>query len=202
VNSLVVKDEASLALAGDILTSVSGSLKSVEARRAFFVKPIKDHARAIDAFFKRITDPLEDANTELRRKMGAYREVQFRKAEEERLKRDAEAAAAAAEAEELRTKAEKAKGKKAKELEAAAAAAEEKSLVAASQSITAAPSRSVAPGIKARKRWTFEVVEPSKVPRIYLEIDEPAIRRAVMSGVREIAGIRIFETESLAVGGN
>lgn len=52
-----------------------------------------------------------------------------------------------------------------------------------------------------RKVWTFEVTDPSSVPRQFLTVDEKAIRAAVKDGEREIPGVRIFEESSLAVRG-
>lgn len=49
------------------------------------------------------------------------------------------------------------------------------------------------------KRWTFEVTDANLVPREYLQVNETAIRTAVQSGTRTIAGVRIFENESLTL---
>ena len=45
------------------------------------------------------------------------------------------------------------------------------------------------------------VVDPMTVPREYLVVDEKAIRAAVRAGVREIAGVRIYEDVEMAVRG-
>jgi hypothetical protein len=49
------------------------------------------------------------------------------------------------------------------------------------------------------KRWTYEVTDISRVPREYLAIDSAAIRAAIASGNRSIAGIRIYQDESLSL---
>lgn len=55
-------------------------------------------------------------------------------------------------------------------------------------------------GVKgATKRWTFEVTDAARVPREYLAIDETKIRQAIMSGTREIAGVRIYQAEGLTI---
>lgn len=56
-------------------------------------------------------------------------------------------------------------------------------------------------GIARRKTWDFEVIDPEKVPRRFLKVDDVALRAAVRAGEREIAGCRIFEKDGLAVGG-
>ncbi len=47
------------------------------------------------------------------------------------------------------------------------------------------------------KRWTFEVTDPALVPREYLVVDEAKIRTAMNAGVREVAGVRFYQSESL-----
>ncbi|MRS59862.1 hypothetical protein GJJ30_01050 [Larkinella terrae] len=42
-------------------------------------------------------------------------------------------------------------------------------------------------------KWTFEIVDPNKVPNGYWIIDEAAIKADIAEGVREIPGIHIFE---------
>lgn len=49
------------------------------------------------------------------------------------------------------------------------------------------------------KRWTFEVVDESKIPREYLIVDGTAVRKAIRNGVREIDGLDIFQVEGLRV---
>jgi len=45
-----------------------------------------------------------------------------------------------------------------------------------------------------RKAWEFELADIEQVPRAYLILDEKRVRDAIRMGVRQIAGIRIFET--------
>ena len=49
------------------------------------------------------------------------------------------------------------------------------------------------------KRWVFDVVSESKVPRDYLMVDTQKIRQAVRDGIREIPGVEIYQEESLRV---
>lgn len=80
---------------------------------------------------------------------------------------------------------------------------------------TSGPLRTGSGSVSRRKRWTFEVTDPAKVPLTYqLPVDggeveeelvqlrppEPkAIRKLVNAGVRELPGVRIFEDTSLSV---
>jgi hypothetical protein len=50
--------------------------------------------------------------------------------------------------------------------------------------------------------WTFDVVDLSKVPRRYLVLNAEAVRTAITKdGVRDIPGLKIFQTENLRVRG-
>jgi len=44
-----------------------------------------------------------------------------------------------------------------------------------------------------KKPWTFEILDPAQVPREYCSPDPKKIREAVRMGVREMAGVRIYE---------
>jgi hypothetical protein len=55
-------------------------------------------------------------------------------------------------------------------------------------------------GTASRKRWTFEVVDPGKLPAWALMPDMPEIRRRVREGLRgPVPGLRIYEEPELAV---
>lgn len=51
----------------------------------------------------------------------------------------------------------------------------------------------------ASTKWTHEVLDPSLVPRNYLMVNEAAIKAAVAGGLRNIPGVRIFETVRTAI---
>jgi hypothetical protein len=51
-----------------------------------------------------------------------------------------------------------------------------------------------------RRSWIFEVVDIDQVPRTYMSLDVPVVREAITrDGVRNIPGLRIFQTEVLRV---
>ncbi|MDD5304787.1 MAG: hypothetical protein PHS14_16955 [Elusimicrobia bacterium] len=50
-----------------------------------------------------------------------------------------------------------------------------------------------------KKVWTFKVLDLDAVPRAYLVLDESRVREAIRQGVREIAGLEIYQDESLSV---
>lgn len=61
------------------------------------------------------------------------------------------------------------------------------------------PKVEVAKTTVTAKRWTFEIVDLSKVPRKYLIVDCSAVREDIRNGVRQIDGIDIFQVEGLRV---
>ncbi len=61
-------------------------------------------------------------------------------------------------------------------------------------------------GIATKRRWTYEIVEPTEVPRGYLKLDEQAIRyemhRQIKKGkAPELPGVRFYQEEGLSVRG-
>lgn len=52
--------------------------------------------------------------------------------------------------------------------------------------------------IGATRRWTFEVLDESLLPREFLIADEKKIRTAMHAGAREIPGVRIFQELSIS----
>src|SRR5204862_419716 len=51
-----------------------------------------------------------------------------------------------------------------------------------------------------RRSWIFEVVNLDQVPRADVSLDVPVVRAAItQDGIRQIPGLRIFQTEGLRV---
>lgn len=195
-SALAVYNDRSQLQANTLLVNISAAKKELEARRKFFVQPLKDHVRNIEMLFKEPIEQLESADRQLRSKVLDYRAELARKQEEERqrlaeeaAKKEAEALAAAKQGDE-------------QGVEEALSESAELSVQAAQ---TTGPGRVMAAEgggqVATRKVWTFEVVDHAAVPREYLAVNESAIRAAVRSGIRSIGGVRIFEEEQLAVGG-
>lgn len=60
---------------------------------------------------------------------------------------------------------------------------------------------SMATGNKASAsvNWTHRIVDPDKVPRQYLMVNEAAIKAAIKGGTRKIEGVEIFEAAKTAI---
>ena len=151
--------------------------------------------RAVDGWFKKISDPLAKCKATLQGRLDTYLR---KKADEERRRREEEAERARQEA------AAKAAAMQTGEQLDAAVAAEEAAQKAQAQA-------QVKPAEMARTRgdygsvatlatrWDFEVIDAQAIPRVYLMINEQAIRAAIKGGTRDIAGVRIFQKSSAVV---
>lgn len=47
--------------------------------------------------------------------------------------------------------------------------------------------------------WTFELIDVNQVPREFMQINEVAVRDAIRAGKRDIAGLKIYQRESVNI---
>jgi hypothetical protein len=173
VDSIVIEDDGSLQVAAEILGRVKVNTKRLNELEDQLTKPFSDAVKGAKSWFKAQLSPFLEMESSLKRKMGAYMEAVQKKADEEAKALEIEAAKAAAQAEK--------KGEPAP-VTAPVPVARPASSV---QTTTGKAS--------AKKPWKYEIVDESKLPRVYLEPNLGAIQRSVREGVREIEGVRIFE---------
>lgn len=199
---LVIHDAPSCVLANEMLLQLQAAKKALEERKAFFVKPLKDHVKRIEALYTKPLKQLASADEQLRAKVLDYRKAEQAKVDAERRRREEELAEAQRKAEEAQRKAEKSNRKAtAAKAEAATDAVNEAALAVLATPTQARVIHTEIGQVATRKVWDFEVVDKALVPDQYWELDERAIRMAVTSGLRNIPGVRIFQKESLTVGG-
>jgi hypothetical protein len=70
--AIEIIDEASDAVAKEMLAQASKAVRRIEALRKRWTKPILDHKRAIDSDFGRMIDPVRSAERILREKVALY----------------------------------------------------------------------------------------------------------------------------------
>lgn len=167
--------------ANNVLHWIAKAKKSLEERRKFFVQPLNDQVKKVNALFKEITGPLIKADAIIRSKVVDYRI----KLEEEARKEE----------EKLRRKAEAQQKKK-----------EEKALAKGEEPPPPPPAPKVEVpqtigGVTITKPWTYGIEDINKVPRKYLTLDTVEVMQAIRQGIREIPGLRIYQKESVKVGG-
>ena len=209
VGALTLEGPQDLALADNLLVKMAMRRKELEAKRKFFTAPLNDHVKAINAWFKRLTDPLEEADKALRVKVVEYRRAEQERVNEEKRKAAQEAAKAAQAAQEAERAADRAaQGGLTKSAEAIRSRAKEDlakanhGLIQASVASAHAPQATRAANggeVLTRKVWRWEILNGLEVPRVFLAIDRVAITEAVRKGAREIPGVRIFEVEELSI---
>jgi hypothetical protein len=184
--ALTITDDITLGAANDALGVVARLKKNLEERRGFFVKPLNDQVKRVNEWFKGLSTPLDQADLILRDKVLAYRREVERQRAEELARQQAKAEAEAV---------------------LAKLAAEDAGLPAPEPVLPAFLPQ--APAVKnitsdlaatnVRKVWTFDITDPAQVPREFCTPDERIIRAHVASGIRVIAGVSIYQKESLAV---
>lgn len=199
----------------DFIAQIKGALKEAESQRKAAKAPHDEKSKAVQAFFARLTTPIEDAMKALEKRLGVFH---MKQAEAERARQDAERKAAADAEAKLRKEAED----KAEEARKAAAAAEsQQDRAAAARAIEDARNAEAAAAEAAKKAsakteahqtrgeygasahsrttWKFEVIDPAAIPLGYLMPDEAAIRAAITKGAREIPGLRIYPETTVIV---
>jgi nitrogen regulatory protein PII-like uncharacterized protein len=80
--SAIIIGESDVVKATNELTNIAVLKKSLNSSKEEYVKPIKGHLDSVNSFFKVIMEPLEEANTILRKKVLDYRNQQEAKARE------------------------------------------------------------------------------------------------------------------------
>jgi hypothetical protein len=168
------------ARASEFLAQVKRRAKIVDDKRKEYVAPLKSVIDNVNADFKSILIPLEQAEAIVKKGMTAFRGAEEFKAKE----------AARTEAERMAKIAISMAGTEVGTVEDAQVA-----ILARRDATAEAPKTVETQSGKAqfRKSWKFEVVDPYAVEREFCSPDDKLIRDAVKAGLRETCGIRIWE---------
>jgi hypothetical protein len=179
----------------DFIKQLTACTKAAESARVGAKEPHLEASRAVDGFFKKITDPLASAKTKIQQRLDFYLRE---KAAAEQRRRSEEAA-------EMERLAKDAADRAQTEAQVTAAIAVEERAGEMRQEAQAKPADMARTrgdfGAVATLRsvWTFEVMDRSKIPADYLMVNEAAIKGAVKAGIREIPGVRIYQEQSAVV---
>ena len=169
-------------LATDDLSLIAKLKKAIEDKRKEYVGPINEHLKQVNDAFKLMAGPLESADRVTRGKVMEYRQKQ------EALRLEAEAI--------NRQKEELA------HREATFNGTGEVTIDTTPVVVPPAPPAHVRTdvgtlGTMKVKKW--EVEDITKVPAEYLQVDAVAVGKLVRAGIKNIAGIRIWEEETLKI---
>lgn len=219
--AVIIKESKSISItneeenrnAAEFLVKIKSRKKRLEELRTSITKPINDALKATNNRFKMFTEPLDEAEHQVKWAIGAYADQKERIAQEiaaaEEKKRQAEAERLAKEVEFQRQEAERAMAMAKTQEEAHRAEEMVKEVFAkeAEAEAALAPIEAPAPQtfvrtesgmVHTKKVWTFDIINELEVPRQYLIVDVTAIRRAISGGEREIKGVKIYQETQVA----
>lgn len=205
----VVSDEDTCGKMADLTKLITACHKQAETLRVGRKEPFLAAGRAVDGFYKGITEPLEKARREIESRITPYQRA---KAEEERRRRDEEARRAEAEALRQRQEAEAAASALTTQADLdTAISAEDAARQAAADAVKATRAAEAKPAELSRSRgemgavaslrteWVGEIGERAALdldalrPHIPLDALEKAVRAYVRAGGRQLRGASIYE---------
>jgi hypothetical protein len=200
IKALAVIDQPSLSLANGLLVRIKALRRNFDEEFNPGIAEAFQHHRTLVAQKKKWTDPLDDAERLLKPKIATY----LRDEDERRLaaERAAQRAKEVAEAKAV-VAADKAtdlihEGR----LDEAEKVVEQAAvdIEAVNASVPLIPDKPVAEGASLRTLWEWDVEDESKVPRLFLKLDEVKINGYVrnMKDQGHIDGIHIYKTTTVA----
>jgi hypothetical protein len=181
--AIEVKTSAAAANATEMTGQTKRLAKSVDDRRKEIIAEPDSFVRKVNGFCKPIADRLKAIESLLKRKLADYAyQVELQRREIERKQNEARV--------ELQ---------KQVDAEAAAKGVESVTIAPVAMPTKKEPVRSDSAVSSAVMVWKHEVIDAAAVPREYLMVDDKAIAAAVKAGIRNVAGVRIFEEAEMRV---
>ena len=174
--------------ANDLKLASKKMFNIAEERRKFFVKPLQDHVKTINDEFKKLTQPLEEVEEILKDKLlGWIRAIQAKEAEESRIRQEKER--------------EENKLKEATINEFLGP--EEAPVIIADKPIIIdeKPKVILDSGLGktfTRKVWKWKVLDESKIPDDYYQLDEKMIDTLLRAHIKTVKGV---STNDLVISG-
>jgi len=175
-NTFTVENQEQADEANDILKNINKGLKLIEEKRKSFTSPLNKSLKEINATFKAITEPINEAKQGLTTRL-----MGWRTAEQARIRQEQEKARKEEERRRKIQESHAAKGHKVKE-----------DITPVSEPTPFG----VIDNTKTQFRWTYEIEDEAMIPRQYLQVNGPAITKAVRDGVRDIPGVKIYQKET------
>lgn len=196
--NFVVANDDGLERATDMVKVIKGGKSTLEKRRKELVGPYNEQVKIINNTFKKVSESADGAVISLNGQMTQYHlqvEARLRKEEEDRRRLEAEKLKA--QEEELREKA--ALESQDVEAEMEKVQEREQELKGPITKVPKSVSRGSIGSSSLRKDWDFRLKDIRRVPAIYLQLNETAIRNAINSGHRNIEGLEIFQKSTTIV---
>ncbi len=168
-DSFVINSVESIEPASVFLRKLKDTENSIEAKRLEFTAPLNQSLKAINETFRLLKDPLERARVILTHKILVWKQTEAERLEKEEARRRA---------------IQEAHERAGHEVKAPVVLERPENKIGNTQT---------------RKVWTFKIVDPAKVPDLYKVINQVAVREAIRNGMREIAGLEIYQEEQLSI---
>ena len=153
--------------AGDILKLCKDKLKDLDNERKTYTKPLDESKKLIMAKFNETTEPLQKYVDKISSEMDKFYRVEQAKIAEENKRLEAEAI----------------KSAKKSDTDIIVPVVESIKTTRGSCSTTT-----------MIERWSFSIVNPDEVERQLCSPDEKKLQGLVDAGIREIKGVRVFNT--------
>lgn len=167
--SFIVENEEDVEVASDFLRTIKDTEKKIEDKRLEFTQPLNQSLRAINDTFNKLKKPLKQA-----REFLSDRVLSWRREEAEKIKKE----------EERRRKIQEAHEKAGHEVK---------------KTIELEKVKSTIGNTRARKDWTFEIINFSELEDKFKIENTVMINQAIRSGVKSIKGLRIYQKETLTI---
>lgn len=195
-----IDNEADKENACILLKEVSDYSKAIETQRKELTKPLKSQVKEIEDKFKAPLQFLKEADNILRDKINHF-------LNEQRAKREAESLA-------LKQKAEDealAQAEKLEMLKSGAGDFDDVTRKAMIEAIEEKQNKIIDDTAKkekinqssanstVRSVWSFRLVDLSKVPVEFIQLNETAVRQAIKNGARNIEGLEIYQQSQVAI---
>lgn len=210
-----IATKADEAKVNELIGQVKAALGNIDHARRLLVDPLNAQVKQINDVWRRPKDVLEKLEVSAKRTLTIWLQAErerIAKEQAEARRLQEEAARKAAEAErqqqEALAKAEAAKNSKARDKALAEASA---AGTAAAQASTQLMQARIAEPMEAPRgvktdgatsglvdRWTFRVVDKTKVPADFVVVSDVLVRKAIAEGARHIEGLEIYAEESLS----
>ena len=178
-DALVVKDDTSLNLAVSTAGKAKRLFKKIEDERKRIVAEPNKFVKAVNNLCKKWTPKLEDIETSLKRKIGAYKYQQ----ELDRNKKQKEQEDALQELQQTINK----------QAEAAGVDAPQIPKMAPQPRVDTIARTDDGSSAFIKQPWVHEITNEADVPREYCSADPKKIKEAVKAGIRKIPGVRIYQ---------
>lgn len=189
IKQMVITSDEQYADATDLIKKINEKKKNIEKMRKFFVDPLKNQVKEINAMFKPQVEQADELVKETKNKMAVF----FKKQEEARLKEEARLQA-------IRDKANEKRAEQGKE-----------EIVEPVRKVEEIQKTKEAETAKAttKKVWKHKIISINKLPEnvkevIFAEaykkgIIDTIIRKYIQAGERNIAGVEIYQDVEIAI---